>query len=74
MATITAVDASSITVTLDDPSEPARTFAIDLAATPFYAGDAPCVPGTLTIGQEIGVAYHFDDAGNLVSDVAMLVP
>jgi hypothetical protein len=32
------------------------------------------VPGTLTVGQEIGVAYHFDDAGNLVSDVAMLVP
>ena len=74
MATITAVDATSITVTLDDAAEPARTFAIDLATTPFYAGDATCVPGTLTVGQAIGVAYHFDDAGNLVSDSAMLVP
>jgi len=32
------------------------------------------VPGTLTVGQAIGVAYHFDDVGNLVSDSAMLVP
>ena len=74
MATITAVDATSITVMLDDAAEPARTFAIDLATTPFYAGDAPCVPGALTVGQAIGVAYHFDDAGALVSDVALLVP
>jgi len=74
MGTITAVDATSVTVTLDDAAEPARTFAIDLATTPFYAGDAPCVPGALTVGQAIGVAYHFDDAGNLVSDVALLVP
>ena len=74
MGTITAVDATSVTVTLDDGSEPAGTFAIDLATTPFYAGDAPCVPGALTVGQAIGVAYHFDDAGNLVADVALLVP
>ena len=74
MATITAVDATSITVTLDDEAEPERTAAIDLATTPFYAGDATCVPGTLTVGQAIGVAYHFDDVGNLDSDSAMLVP
>jgi len=74
MATITAFDAMSITVTLDDEAEPERTAAIDLATTPFYAGDATCVPGTLTVGQAIGVAYHFDDVGNLVSDSAMLVP
>jgi hypothetical protein len=74
LGTITAVDAASITVTLDDESGQAMTFAIDLAATPFYAGDSVCVPGSLTVGQAIGVAYHFDDAGNVIGDAAMLVP
>ena len=74
MGTIATVDASSITVTLTDQSGQTRTFAIDLATTPVYAGDSVCVPGPLTVGQQIGVAYHFDDAGNVISDAAMLMP
>ena len=74
MGTIATVDATSITVTLTDQSGQTRTFAFDLATTPVYAGDSVCVPGPLTVGQQIGVAYHFDDAGNVISDAAMLMP
>lgn len=74
MGTIATVDATSITVTLTDQSGQIRTFAIDLATTPVYAGESVCVPGPLTVGQEIGVAFHFDDAGNVIGDAAMLVP
>jgi hypothetical protein len=72
--TITTVDAASITVTLDDQPGQSTTVAIDLATTLFYAGDTPCAPGSLTVGAEIGVAYHFDDAGNVISDDVMLMP
>jgi hypothetical protein len=74
LGTIAGVDASSITVTLTDQSGQTRTFAVDTATTPFYAGDSVCVPGSLTVGREIGVAFHFDDAGNVVGDAAMLIP
>ena len=74
LGTITTVDAASITVTLDDRSGQTRTFAIDLANTPFLAGDTSCVPGSLTVGTALGVAYHFDDAGNVVSDSVLLIP
>jgi hypothetical protein len=74
LGTITTVDASSITVNLDDQSGQARTVVVDLATTPFYAGDSVCVPGSLAVGEQVGVAFHFDDAGNLISDAAMLVP
>ena len=72
--TITAVDAASITATLDDVSGQARTVAIDLATTTFYAGNTLCTPGSPTVGEQIGVAYHFDDAGNVVSDAVLLLP
>ncbi|MEY2415596.1 MAG: hypothetical protein QOH53_930 [Ilumatobacteraceae bacterium] len=74
MGTIATVDAISITVTLTDQSGQERTVAIDPATTPFYAGDSVCVPSSLTVGQEIGVAFHFDDAGNVIGDAAMLMP
>jgi hypothetical protein len=72
--TITTVDAASITVTLDDQSAQARTVVVDLATAQFYAGDSVCVPGSLTVGEKVGVAFHSDDAGNLIGDAAMLVP
>lgn len=72
--TITAVDAASITTTLDDPSGQARTVVIDLATTTFYAGNTLCTPGSPTVGEQIGVAYHFDDAGNVISDAVLLLP
>jgi hypothetical protein len=74
VGTIATVEPTSITVTLDDGPGQARTFAIDLATTPFYAGDSVCVPGSLTVGQYIGVAYHLDDAGDVITDAAMLMP
>lgn len=74
VGTITGTDATSINVTLDDRSGQATTFAIDLASTPFYAGDTRCVPGSLTVGTTLGVAYHFDDAGSVISDDVMLMP
>ena len=74
MGTIATVDATSITVTLTDQSGQTRTFAVDPATTPFYAGDSVCVPGSLAVGQELGVAFHFDEAGNVVGDAAMLIP
>ena len=74
MGTIDAVAATSISVSLDDRSGQVRTVAIDLAGTPFFAGDTRCAPSSLTVGRSLGVAYHFDDAGNVISDAAMLVP
>ena len=65
---------SPISVTLDDRSGQARTVAIDLASTPFSADDTQCAPGSLTVGAALGVAYHFDDSGNAIGDVARLVP
>jgi hypothetical protein len=32
------------------------------------------VPGALAVGTELGVAYHFDDAGAVVSDAVKLMP
>jgi hypothetical protein len=74
VATITSVDATSINVTLDDRWGQARTFAIDTAAVPFYAGDTHCAPGALAVGAQVGVAYHLDDSGNVVADSALLLP
>jgi hypothetical protein len=72
--TVVGADATSISVTVVDASGQERTLAVDLASTPFYAGDTQCVPGALVVGAEIGVAYHFDDAGAVVSDAVMLIP
>ena len=72
--TVVGSDATSISVTVVDATGQERTFAIDLAGTPFYAGDAQCVPGALAVGAEVGVAYHFDDAGAVVGDAVMLIP
>jgi hypothetical protein len=72
--TVVGADATSISVTVIDASGQERTFAVDLASTPFYAGDTQCVPGALAVGAELGVAYHFDDAGGVVSDAVMLMP
>ena len=71
---ITGVGATAISVTLDDASGQARTFDIDVASTPFYAGNTQCVPGSLTVGTALGVAYHFDAAGNVIGDAVMLMP
>jgi hypothetical protein len=73
-ATVIGVDAASINVTIVDASGQERTVAIDLASTQFYAGDTQCVPGALAVGTELGVAYHFDDAGAIVSDAVMVMP
>jgi len=73
-ATITASDATTLTATLDDRAGETQAITIDVAATPFYAGDAICVPGVLAVGDEIGVAYHLDAAGTLVADSVMLMP
>jgi hypothetical protein len=70
---ITAVDATSITVTLDDGGGQVTTVVIDVATAPFYAGDSPCTPGALAVGTELGVAYHLDDTGNVVVDDVMLM-
>jgi hypothetical protein len=72
--TVVGGDATSISVTVVDDTGQERTFAVDLASTPFYAGDTQCVPGALAAGAEVGVAYHFDDAGAVVSDAVMLIP
>ncbi len=68
--TITAVGPTSIDVTLDEAD---AHLTIDLAATPFYAGDTTCAPGVLTVGTPVGVAYHLED-GNPVSDAVLLLP
>ena len=73
-ATITAADATTLTATLDDRSGQTPTITIDIATTPFYAGDTVCVPGALAVGEEIGVAYHIGDADTFVADVVMLMP
>jgi hypothetical protein len=65
---------SSPGVTVVDASGQETSLAIDLASTPFYAGDTQCVPGALAVGTELGVAYYFDDAGAVVSDAVMLMP
>ena len=72
--TVVGVDATSISVTVVDAAGQERTIAIDLASTLFYAGDTQCMPGALAVGSEVGVAYHFDDAGAVVSDAVMLIP
>jgi hypothetical protein len=72
--TITAVDAASITVTLEVAPGQMSTIDIDPATTSFYAGNTACTPGVLPVGQKLGVAYHLDDAGNIVADAALLMP
>jgi len=72
--TVVGADTTSATATIADTSGQDRTITIDLAATPFYAGDTTCAPGVLAVGTELGVAYHFDNAGEVVTDAAMLVP
>ena len=74
MGTIVSVDASSITVTLTDQSGQAQTLTIDPATTPFYADATLCTPGLLTVGTQVGVAFHLDDAGKAIADDALLVP
>lgn len=74
LATIDAADATTLTVTLVDRPGPATTMTIDVAATQFYAGNTVCMPGILAAGDEVGVAYHLDEAGNLVADSVLLMP
>ena len=44
IATVSSVDASSISVTLTDESAPTSAVAIDPVNTPFYAGNTQCAP------------------------------
>jgi hypothetical protein len=74
VATVSSVDARSLTVTLTDESAPTTPVAIDLAGTPFYAGDTQCAPGTLTVGTQLGVGYHLGDDGQVVADIVILMP
>jgi hypothetical protein len=74
MGSVVSVDSSSVTVTLADQSGQERTLAIDLATTPFYADSTVCTPGVLTVGTQVGVAFHLDAAGNAIADDALLVP
>ncbi len=74
MGRITDVGASSITVALTDRSGQARNAAIDLATTLFYAGDTRCLPGSLTVGTAVGVAFHFGDASTVIADAVMIMP
>jgi hypothetical protein len=72
--TVVGADATSISVTVVDSTGQERTFAVDVASTPFYAGDTQCVPDPLAVGAEVGVAYHYDAVGAVVSDAVMLIP
>lgn len=72
--TVISSDATSISATIVDASGQERTLAIDLAGTPFYAGDTRCQPGPLAAGTELGVAYHLDDAGAVISDAVAVMP
>lgn len=72
--TVVASDAASISVSIVDAADQERIVSVDLAGTPFYAGDTQCVPGTVALGAEVGVAYHFDAAGTVVSDAVMVFP
>ena len=74
MGTITDVATSSVTVSLTDQSGQARTVVIDLATTLFYAGDTHCLPGTLTVGSSLGVAFHLGDADSVIADAVMVTP
>jgi hypothetical protein len=74
MGSIVSVDASSVTVTLTDQSGKLQTLTIDPATTSFYADATVCAPGVLTVGTQVGVAFHLDDAGNAIADDALLVP
>jgi hypothetical protein len=74
IATVSGVDAGTLTVTLTDESAPTSPVAIDLAATPFYAGNTQCTPGALTVGMQLGVGYHLGDAGQVVADIVILMP
>jgi len=33
-----------------------------------------CSPGVLTVGDEIGIAYHLDEGDTIVVNAVMLVP
>jgi hypothetical protein len=72
--TVVGTEATSISVTVVDATGVERTVAVDLASTPFYAGDTQCVPGALAVGAEVGVAFHFDEAGAVVGDAVILLP
>ena len=72
--TVVDSDATSISVTIIDATGQEQTVPVDLASTVFYAGDTQCVPNALPVGSEVGVAYHLDEAGAVVSDAVMLIP
>jgi len=72
--TVIASDATSVTVTIADTSGQDTTITIDLAGTPFYAGDTTCDPGALAVGTVLGVAYHLGSDGAVVTDAAMVLP
>ena len=73
-ATITAADATTVTASLEDPLGQPATATIDIATTTFYADQTVCSPGVLTVGDEIGIAYHLDEGDTIVVNAVMLVP
>jgi len=72
-ATITSADATTIVATIEDRAGEPATITIDIATATFYAGNTVCAPGVLNVGDELGVAYHIDDAGTLVADAVLLI-
>jgi hypothetical protein len=74
MATVSNVDPASVTVTLTDESAPTVPVTIDVAETPFYAGNTQCTPGPMALGTPLGVGYHVGDAGQVIADIVILMP
>lgn len=73
-ATITAADATTVTASFEDPVGQPATVTIDIATTTFYADQTVCAPGVLTVGDQIGIAYHLGDGDIILANAVMLIP
>ena len=62
-----------MTASLEDALGQPATATIDIATTTFYADQTVCAPGVLTVGDQIGIAYHLGEDDTIVVDAVMLV-
>jgi len=74
IATVTGVGGTSISMSIDEGADAATIATAALPTTPFYAGDVRCAPSTLAVGSSVALAYHFDSAGQIVTDAVMVLP